>query len=445
MRIQTRMMVFVTVLVSVVIGVMALVMAVGRRQMVLQNFRQQADAMLDGVGRIARESLRSRDDVMLLSYLKHLMKDHPDFELAIVTKPGYSSVLGEVRTPLYYRSLEVSVDDVPGGKPSKVQIQVGFSKGGLDARIRQETLYVIRRVGAIALASLALALLGAWSVSRALAGPIVTLAARIGAMSAKGPDAPEQAVGDEIAYLASQFDDMSSRIQQDMQLKDDLLTTLTHELNNPLSGLKGLLGLLNGNRLVDRETAETYKTMTDAVTAMELSLSNALHLLKSHAKPELRRERLYLNEMLGQATRLFRPVAQAGRVRLQERFSPSAVYLDGDAELVRRIIINLISNACKYTPEGGCVTVTLEDKKDSVVISVSDTGPGIAAKDRELIFTRFYRVAAADGKAQRIPGSGLGLAIARQAAELHRARLWVESELGKGSVFTVSFPKEAAA
>jgi signal transduction histidine kinase len=206
-----------------------------------------------------------------------------------------------------------------------------------------------------------------------------------------------------------------------------------------------LLGLLGNNRLVDRETIETYKTMSDAVAAMELSLSNALHLLRANAVPEVRRERLYLNEMLGQIARLFRAFAQSNQIRFREDLCLSPVYLQGDDELVRRIVVNLVSNACKYTPPGGTVTLKLEDKSDAIVISVADTGVGIAEKDRELIFTRFYRVPAADGKTQRIPGSGLGLAIAKRAAEIHNAKLWVESQVGQGSVFHVSFPKQEAA
>jgi signal transduction histidine kinase len=104
-------------------------------------------------------------------------------------------------------------------------------------------------------------------------------------------------------------------------------------------------------------------------------------------------------------------------------------------------VINLISNACKYTPSGGAVRVQLKDFADKVEILVADNGPGIAPEDRELLFTKFYRVPGADGKHQRIPGSGLGLAITKQAVELHYGRIWVESEKGKGSVFNVVLPK----
>ncbi len=439
MRIQTRMMLFVTVLMLAVISSTLASVVVDKRQMIRRNFDLRINTMLDGVQRIAEESLRSHDDVMLLSYLKHLIKDSQEIELAVVTKPGYSSVLGEVRTPLFYRTLNVVAED-SGAKPAQVQIEVGLSKAALDRRLREEMAKTLVRVGGLGLLGLLLGLGGAWWISSTLAGPIVSLAARLRAFAFGEAQAPVTAAGDEVSYLSSQFDTMSGRIQEHMQLRDDLLTTLTHELNNPLAGLKGLLGLLSANRLVDRETSETYKTMTDAVSAMELSLSNALTLLRGNAKPELRREPILLNDLVDQIARLFRPVAQSNHVRFREELCPRPVRIEGDVELVRRIVINLVSNACKYTPPGGTVTLKLSDE-GGALISVADTGPGIAAKDRELIFTRFYRAPGPDGKPQRIPGSGLGLAIARQAAELHQAKIWVDSEPGKGSSFSVLFPQ----
>jgi len=162
-------------------------------------------------------------------------------------------------------------------------------------------------------------------------------------------------------------------------------------------------------------------------------------------KPALKLQEVKLNDLFNQIFRLFRPVAQASRIDLQEPVLPGTVYLRADEELLRRIVVNLVSNACKYTRPGGNVRLCLEELPEHVHISVADTGPGVAPEDRELIFTRFYRVPGADGKARRIPGTGLGLAIAKQAVDLHNGKIWVESEKGKGSVFHVSLPKRAAA
>jgi signal transduction histidine kinase len=113
--------------------------------------------------------------------------------------------------------------------------------------------------------------------------------------------------------------------------------------------------------------------------------------------------------------------------------------------MMRRVFINLISNAVKYTPPGGTVTVAIEEEAEGVKASVADTGSGIAPEDREKIFTKFYRAPGPGGAHRRIPGSGLGLAIAKQAVDLQQGSIWVESESGKGSVFHVRLPKQVEA
>jgi signal transduction histidine kinase len=134
------------------------------------------------------------------------------------------------------------------------------------------------------------------------------------------------------------------------------------------------------------------------------------------------------------------PVARGGAVSL-EGPNGSDAELEGDRELLRRVCINLVSNALKFTPEGGRVLIEIEDRDGSLLASVFDTGPGIAPEDREKIFDKFYRAPGAGGAPQRVPGSGLGLAIAKRAVDLHHGRLWVEKTGGWGSVFHVLLPK----
>jgi signal transduction histidine kinase len=448
-QIQTRIMMLTAALTAVLVSMLLVSVAVDKRSRMKIQFAERTTLMVDGVERIARESLRSHDDVMLLSYLRHLITDRSELEFAAVSRPGYSSVLGEVKTPLEYRILHVALSEgetgaSPSLKPGTLEIQLGLSKAQQESAIKRETLGMLRRLGAIALAGLLLGLAGSWWVSRTLAEPIAGLAARLETFTTGKPAATAKVTGDEVAFLSARFDEMTSRIQEHMQLREDLLMTLTHELSNPLSGIKGLLSLVTRNRLADHDTKENYKTMAEAISAMELSLTNALHLLRANVQPTLDRRNVSLNKLVQQVTRLFRPVAQANEVRLEDHLCAEDIRLDADEELLRRIVINLVSNACKYTPPGGFVKVTLEPSGDGALLSVSDSGPGIAPADRELIFTRFYRVPGPDGRAQRIPGSGLGLAIAKQAAELHHARIWVDSEPGRGSVFRVAFPNAAA-
>jgi signal transduction histidine kinase len=111
--------------------------------------------------------------------------------------------------------------------------------------------------------------------------------------------------------------------------------------------------------------------------------------------------------------------------------------IEGDERRIRQVVFNLLSNAVKFTPQGGSVEVASAQRNGEVLVSVSDTGSGIAAEDLERIFEEFQQTEAG---AQEREGTGLGLALSKKLIELHGGRLWVESELGKGSTFTFALP-----
>ena len=109
----------------------------------------------------------------------------------------------------------------------------------------------------------------------------------------------------------------------------------------------------------------------------------------------------------------------------------------GDERKIRQVLLNLLSNAIKFTPEGGRIEVAAAPNGESVEVSVSDTGVGIAPEDHEAVFEEFRQVGAADKKAE---GTGLGLALARKFIELHGGKIWVKSQVGAGSTFTFMLP-----
>lgn len=444
MRIQTKVMLVVASLLCLVVSSVAVNLFWFTQRQVKADSTARIDVIMRSVVNTAKESLRSDDDLMLLSYLKSLVKDYPEIKLALVRRKGHTSVTGQLQEQLYYRTVAVS-----GGmaaapdKAGEVSIQIGFSRPALESRIQQERVLLLKKILQSSAASFLLGLLGAWWVGRKIAGPIVAIAAQMrGSWDSKLMKKAE-VVGDEISYLEAQYKIMAAKILESIQFKEDLLLTLTHELNNPLAGLKGLLWNLQNPKACENPDAvyEDCKTMSDAVSIMELSLSNTIQLFKLRASPALKRESVLVNDVVGQVIQLLRPAAQFKSIKFHENIPPDPVYLYGEAELIRRIVINLVSNACKYTPSGGAVRIQLEDSSGNVKISIADTGPGIAPEDRQAIFTKFYRVPGPDGRHGRIPGSGLGLAITKQAVDLHNGRIWVESENGKGSIFYVVLPK----
>jgi signal transduction histidine kinase len=117
------------------------------------------------------------------------------------------------------------------------------------------------------------------------------------------------------------------------------------------------------------------------------------------------------------------------------------VLVEGDEHRIGQVIGNLLSNACKYTPEGGQIAVSCTETADEVVVAVQDTGPGIPGERVDRLFARYERL----GTQSEAKGMGLGLAVARGIVALHGGRIWVESEVGKGSTFRFSLPKRDTA
>jgi two-component system phosphate regulon sensor histidine kinase PhoR len=139
---------------------------------------------------------------------------------------------------------------------------------------------------------------------------------------------------------------------------------------------------------------------------------------------------------------MMRAQAAAKGITLSSESSERNVTVDGDAGLLRRAVTNLIENAIKYTPEGGAVTVELSARTNGegkqAMISITDTGLGIAPEDQVRLFEKFYRIKR--NEASDVKGTGLGLAIVKSVVERHGGKVWVESELNKGSTFHVSLP-----
>jgi len=421
--------------------------------------------LMEGVLRIARESLKSHDELMLLSYLKFLMQEYPEIEVVEVAREGHRSVLGEVRTSVFYRTITLTEDSAASFRaaspsvsrpeagavstaipPETFTIQLGFSKTLLEQKIREIQQDLWRTLSLIAAVGLLLGLAGSFWVAHLLARPLAELAAAAKRVGEGRLDTQVRVRGsDELAELSGCFNDMAGKMKDLVQFKEDLMSTLSHEMRTPLGGLKGFLQYLQSSSAarspLEREKA--YSTMLEAVNEMELSLTNALLLFRAGARPAIVREPVDLNEVAGEVIRLFTPAAQANGVKLTGPRSARPSIVAADRELLRRIVINLIANAVHYTPSGGEVKVTLEDGPEAVTFGVADTGPGIAEADRRRVFDKFYRADGPDGRPQRIPGSGLGLAIAKQAVDLHEGSIWVESELGKGSTFQVELPKTA--
>ncbi|MFA6030488.1 MAG: HAMP domain-containing sensor histidine kinase [Elusimicrobiota bacterium] len=459
--------------VALLAGTVLSVLRVQRRALERQS-DERLTALLEGAARVTGEAVAARDELMAVSYLMFLKREHPELVYAEALWGSHSARIGEPSPGLRMtgKAIEVrgieqgagresassrpvpggaagplgagresaSSRPVPGGAagPLGAELRLGFDAAALDAAISRALRPLLLRtlgLGAFfGFLGILAALLFAWRLSR----PLSALAAAADEVGRGRLDASAAVRGpEEVRLLAVRFNAMTGSLRDLMQFREDMLHTLTHELNNPLGGLKAYIGLLEEGRFPSGERGEeAVRTMGSAVRRMEASLANALALFRAgRPRAEAPGGLARIDDIVAETVRLFTPAAEAKGVRLLVGKLAQAS-LRGDEEPLRRVAANLVSNAVKYTPEGGEIRVSVEVDARRVFFRVADTGRGIAPEHLPKIFEKFDRAGES-----RIPGAGLGLHIVRSAVEALGGTVAVESVLGKGSTFTVVLPK----
>jgi len=243
---------------------------------------------------------------------------------------------------------------------------------------------------------------------------------------------------DEVGDLARQFNTMASKLEEQEGLRRAMMADVAHELRTPLAVIRGQVEALQDG--VFSLTVENLAPIHDQVILLG-RLVNDLRELALAEAGQLPLERTDIDpaaparSVAASFAARARDVGVDLRVELPDGLAP----LWADAQRVEEILANLMSNAIRYTPSGGKVTLRLIDGTDCVVYRVEDTGAGIAPEDLAHVFDRFYR--ASPSRSRGDGGTGLGLSIARQLAASHGGDITVMSEVGVGTTFTVTLPR----
>lgn len=308
-----------------------------------------------------------------------------------------------------------------------------------DATFRSNSYGAIWTAAAIAVAFACI--LGIF-VSRSLTDPLkrVTSTAkqiRNGELSARTGLSGE----DEIGELGETFDEMANTLERDLKLEHRLTSDVAHELRTPLMAMMATVEAMQDGVLPADDkhlgvVADETRRLSRLVDAM-LQLSR---MENGTTKFEPKRTDIVglVRGLVASQEQLF---ADKGlRLRFTSETSHRECYANVDRDMVRQAVVNFMSNALRYTPEGGWVVVNIAQGKGDVLISVSDTGIGIAKEDLPKVFSRFWR---SDASRERASGGlGVGMALAKEIADRHHGYISVESELGKGTMFTLHLPRE---
>jgi two-component system, OmpR family, sensor histidine kinase VicK len=219
----------------------------------------------------------------------------------------------------------------------------------------------------------------------------------------------------------------------------DFVATVSHELRTPLTTMKSYLEALADGAMEDKALAEKFlgvaQTETDRMIRLVMDL---LQLSKLDSRDEsIKKEKVnFITFFQGIIDRFELSKTQA--IEFERKLPKRAVYVQIDTDKMTQVIDNMISNAIKYSPEGGSITFKVVSKGQHLVVSIKDEGVGIPEENISKIFDRFYRVDRA--RSRKLGGTGLGLAIAKEIVNAHSGEIWAESEWGKGTIVSFTLP-----
>jgi signal transduction histidine kinase len=233
----------------------------------------------------------------------------------------------------------------------------------------------------------------------------------------------------------------AQHLQELNRMKSDFLSTVSHELRTPLTSIMMAAEML----LEEEETRDPQSTRGKLVANIVKGASRLSSLVKDlvnisrddEFKPRLELDSVAIDDLVTNAVGIVQPLVGAKHQTIDITSTAPGTMVRVDRLRFEQVLINLLSNAQRYTPPAGHIAVSTRIEKTEVIVTVADSGPGIGPSERELIFEPFYR-----GDRS---GMGLGLAIAKSLAELHNGRIWVESSDRKGSEFCVALPLQSVA
>jgi heavy metal sensor kinase len=340
---------------------------------------------------------------------------------------------GQFQTVKYGEdTLRVLVTKVPN---SDRLLLVGVQTEATDA--------AVARITEVMLISGPLALLAAGLVGWLLAGRALRPVARMTETAAGiGIDRLDERVpvpvpNDEFRALAVTLNSMLGRLEEGVNDKRRLVADASHELQTPLAVMRAELDVSLASSDLSPDAVEVLESVREEADRMARIVRNLLALARfDEGTLRVLRQPVELHGLAVETCDAMRTLAREKGVSVT--VAGPEVTVEADPEYIRMVVVNLLENAIKYSGGGSGVSVTTDTLGSKAVLSVSDTGPGISEEAREHIFDRFYR--ADDSRTRSSGGSGLGLAITREIVEAHGGTIEVDSELGRGSTFTVTLP-----
>jgi heavy metal sensor kinase len=289
---------------------------------------------------------------------------------------------------------------------------------------------------------LLLASLGGYFLARKSLAPIASMNQQTHRISAESLSQRLDVTNprDELGRLATTINELLGRLENSFNEQQRFIADASHELRTPLAVLRGETEIALAKQRTLDEYEESLSLIQEEAERLSRIVEDLFLLARQpiETPAALSKERVSLNDAVKDCARAAQVLATRKGVRLTTENNSALIDLNGDKELITRMILNLLDNAVKYTPAGGEILLALTRQNGNAEIVVRDTGVGIPEQDRQRVFDRFYRVDKARSRA--LGGAGLGLSIVRWIVEVHGGEIHIDSVPGRGSTFTVDLP-----
>jgi signal transduction histidine kinase len=248
---------------------------------------------------------------------------------------------------------------------------------------------------------------------------------------------------DEIGQLAGSFNMMVTGLQNLEEMRRAFVANVSHELRTPMTSIKGFVeGIIDGT-IPPHKHSEYLTVVRDEATRLSRLVNNLLDLSKFESgEHKINISSFDINELIRLSLISLESQITDKNLHVEVEFCSENLIVFADRDEIRRVLINIIHNAIKFTPEKGSIFIGVEEDKDLATIFIEDTGMGISEDEKTLIWDRFYK--ADKSRGQDKTGTGLGLAIVKNIINEHEQKIWIESEEGKGTrfSFTLKLAKE---
>lgn len=427
-----------------------------------REIRQQAqrdqERVLQNLAHIARESFLAGDDLLLVKYARLLPKWNPTMLSASVLGPDGQILahteperIGQAGTLNPANTTTVLMLNQPLQMGSRLlgTVSVSFSQRKLDEVLQIRLAGLRRRLATVTVLGLLLSLAGCFLMALSWSRPIKRLvqgAEQIGQGKWILNLGPLLERRDELGLLAQAFEGMARKLQELDRMKEDFVSAVTHELRSPLGAIESFLNLIDHER-ADGISETSWNEYLTRIRVNTQRLTRFINDLLDVAA--LERGKVLLQCQAVNLAALVKDTLQLFEAKLCEKKlfvdleCPNDLPLAwADADKVQQVLINLVTNAMKFTPDGGHIEISLEDlsPKKMLRLCVTDTGIGISEKDQLKIFNKFEQVNAARAQIKGPKGTGLGLSICRELVQRQGGEIGVTSRLGQGSTFFFTLP-----